>query len=141
MFTQKVALVQSNFAFLQSQSDRLIDLFYGRLFTIAPEVKPLFTGDINRQGHKLMAFLQLAILGLQEPQTIIPAIKRLGERHHDYGAKQNHYPLVGEALLWAIAELSGDQFTAELEDAWTEAYYILAGLMKEASTNRQKQHE
>ncbi|MCB0034816.1 MAG: hypothetical protein KDE51_12375 [Anaerolineales bacterium] len=139
MFTLKIALIQKNFVFLQSQSDRLVDLFYGRLFSIAPEVKPLFTGDMHKQGQKLMGFLQLAILGLQEPQNIIPAIKSLGERHHDYGVTQNHYPLVGEALLWAIAELSGEQFTAELEDAWTEAYYLLAGLMKEASTNRQAQ--
>ena len=81
-----------------------------------------------------MATLQLAVIGLNQPQTVVAAIKQLGRRHTGYGVQDDHYYLVGEALLWSLAQTLGDAFTPEVEEAWAEAYSLLAGLMKEAAS-------
>ena len=41
--------------------------------------------------------------------------------------------LVAAALLWTLGQGLGDDFTGEVEDAWTEAYVILSGVMKDAA--------
>ena len=62
-------------------------MFYGRLFEIAPAVKPLFRGDIEEQGRKLMAMLGAVVNGLGNLETILPAASALAKRHVDYGVK------------------------------------------------------
>jgi hypothetical protein len=38
--------------------------FYGRPFEIAPQLRPLFRGDMAEQGRKLMATLAFVVNGL-----------------------------------------------------------------------------
>ena len=57
MTPEQIALVQQSFAKVAPISEQAAALFYGRLFEIAPEVKPLFRGDMKEQGRKLMATL------------------------------------------------------------------------------------
>ena len=82
-------------------------LFYGRLFEIAPEVKPLFKGDMTEQGKKLMQMLAVAVNGLPKLDTIVPAVQDMGVRHNDYGVAPEHYDSVGAALLWTLEQRSG----------------------------------
>ena len=80
-------------------SEQAAALFYGRLFEIAPSVKPLFKGDMTEQGRKLMATLAVVVNGLTNLETILPAASALAKRHVGYGVKPIHYPIVSEALL------------------------------------------
>ena len=133
MNISNIVLVQTTLAQVQLQAETFTDVFYGRLFEQHPELRPLFTNDLSEQGVKLMATLRLVVAGLNQPQTIVPAIKQLGQRHAGYGVQDNHYYLVGEVLLWSLGQTLGDVFTPEVAAAWTEAYSLLAGLMKEAA--------
>ena len=56
-------------------------LFYGRLFEIAPDVKPLFRGDMTEQGRMLMATLGLVVNSLGNLEAILPAASALAKRH------------------------------------------------------------
>ena len=129
-----ITLVQTTLAQVQPKADEFAGLFYGRLFEQHPELRSMFTTDLSQQGAKLMATLQLAVIGLNQPQTILAAVKQLGQRHVGYGVQDDHYYLVGEALLWSLAQTLGNVFTPEVEAAWVEAYSLLAGLMKEAAS-------
>jgi hypothetical protein len=55
MTPAQIELIQQSFARLAPISDKAAVLFYDRLFETAPEVKPLFRGDMTKQGRKLMA--------------------------------------------------------------------------------------
>jgi hemoglobin-like flavoprotein len=133
MEMDKISLVKTSFAQVKEQGDLLPALFYSRLFELEPAIRPLFIHDLAEQGRKLLATLELAVRGLAEPQTIIPAIKQLGRRHVQYGVLDEHYALVGEALIWSLSEVLGEQFTPKVAAAWAEALALLAGLMKEAA--------
>jgi hemoglobin-like flavoprotein len=129
MTPHHVALVQQSFAKLAPISDKAAVLFYGRLFEIAPEVKPMFPSDMTEQQRKLMATLAFVVGGLDKLETILPAASALATRHVGYGVKASHYIPVGAALLWTLQQGLGSVWTTELAGAWTAAYTTLSGFM------------
>ena len=129
MNASDVALVQDSFKKVAPISDVAAELFYGRLFEVAPQVKPMFRGDMKEQGRKLMATLGVVVTGLTRLETVLPAASALAKQHVAYGVKAEHYPIVGGALLWTLEKGLGDAWTPELASAWTAAYGTLSGYM------------
>jgi hemoglobin-like flavoprotein len=132
MTPQQIALVQTSFAKVVPIAGTAADLFYGRLFDIAPDVRRMFPSDLSEQKKKLMAMLGTAVAGLSRLDSLIPAVCALGERHAGYGVKVEHYMPVGEALLWTLRQGLGDEFTPAVEDAWATAYDMLSQAMIDA---------
>ena len=126
---QHIELVQSSFKKVVPIAGAAADLFYDRLFEIAPDVRPLFPQDLTEQKKKLMDMLGTAVDSLHKLDTILPAVQALGWRHKGYGVTAAHYAPVGAALLWTLEQGLGDAFTPEVKGAWTEAYSALAGVM------------
>ncbi|SFL86666.1 nitric oxide dioxygenase [Bradyrhizobium sp. NFR13] len=129
MNASDVTLVQDSFKKVAPISDVAAELFYGRLFEVAPQVKPMFRGDMKEQGRKLMATLGVVVTGLTRLETVLPAASALAKQHVAYGVKAEHYPIVGGALLWTLEKGLGDAWTPELAAAWTAAYGTLSGYM------------
>jgi nitric oxide dioxygenase len=129
MTPAQVQLIQHSFAKVAPISEQAAAMFYGRLFEIAPETKPLFRGDMKEQGRKLMATLAVVVNGLSNLDTILPAASALAQRHVGYGVKPGHYAPVGEALLWTLERGLGAQWTKELAAAWAAAYATLSQFM------------
>ena len=111
------------------------DLFYDRLFEIAPETRPLFRADLVVQKKKLIAMLATVVNNLHEVDKIVPAVGDLGKRHVAYGVTAKHFKPVGAALLWTLEEILGVDFVPPVKAAWTEAYVTLAGVMSGAAAN------
>lgn len=130
---QQIDLVQTSWEKVVPIQEAAAELFYGHLFEIAPEVKPLFKGDMKSQGRKLMTMLNTAVRSLNDLEKIVPAVQDSGRRHVGYGVKDEHYDKVAEALLWTLAQGLGEDFTSEVEDAWVAVYTLLATVMKEAA--------
>jgi nitric oxide dioxygenase len=129
MTPEQIDQVQSSFAKVAPIANVAAELFYGRLFEIAPEVKPLFRHDMHEQGRKLMTTLGVVVAGLRDFNAIAPAAKALAVKHVGYGVKAAHYEPVGEALIWTLEKGLGDDFSAEVRAAWLSAYGALAGVM------------
>ena len=72
---------------------------------------------------------------------MLPAASALAKRHVAYGAKPEHYPVVGSALLWMLERGLGDAWTKEVADAWTAAYGTLSGSMIEQAYGRSQAAE
>jgi nitric oxide dioxygenase len=129
MTPAQVGLIQDSFARVAPISEQAAALFYGRLFEIAPEAKPLFKGDMKKQGRKLMATLAVVVNGLSNLDAILPAASALAKRHIAYGVKPGHYAPVGEALIWTLERGLGAAWTQELAAAWAAAYTTLSQFM------------
>ena len=129
MTPDQVKLVQQSFAKVAPISETAAVLFYDRLFEIAPQVKAMFPADMTEQRKKLMAMLTAVVSGLANLESILPAARALAKRHVAYGAKAEHYPVVGSALLWTLEKGLGEAWTPELAAAWTSAYGTLSGYM------------
>ncbi|WP_299419073.1 globin family protein [uncultured Shimia sp.] len=135
MTPEQIALVQGSFRQVMPVAAQIADLFYGRLFELAPAVRPLFPDDLTEQKKKLMQMLGLAVTGLNTPETLLPAVVGLGERHSGYDVAPEHYAVVGEALIWALGRGLGEAFTEEEAMAWASAYGTLADVMIGASSS------
>ena len=129
MTPDQVRLVQESFAKLVPIADQAASMFYERLFEIAPQVRAMFPPDMAEQQRKLMATLTIVVGGLSNLESILPAASSLATRHVAYGARPEHYPVVGAALLWTLEQGLGEEWTEEVADAWTAAYAMLSGFM------------
>jgi hemoglobin-like flavoprotein len=131
MTPEQVTLVQQSFGKVAPIADQAAVVFYDRLFEVAPQVKAMFPADMTEQRKKLMATLAVVVNGLSNLESILPAAAALAQRHVAYGAKAEHYPVVGSALLWTLETGLGDGWTPDIASAWTAAYGTLSGFMIE----------
>jgi nitric oxide dioxygenase len=129
MTPDEVKIVQHSFAKVAPISDQAATIFYNRLFEVAPQVKMMFPEDMTEQRKKLMATLAAVVNGLTDLPSILPAASALAIRHVSYGARREHYPVVGAALLWTLEKGLGEAWTPEVANAWTAAYETLSGYM------------
>jgi nitric oxide dioxygenase len=129
MNSTQVKLVQESFAKVVPISEAAAVIFYDRLFEVAPSVKAMFPDDMTQQRKKLMMMLAAVVNGLGNLDSILPAASALAKRHVNYGARPEHYPVVGGALLWTLEKGLGEAWTSDVADAWTTAYGTLSGYM------------
>ena len=136
MTPHQIKLVQTSFARVAPIAAAAADLFYGRLFETAPQVRAMFPDDLSEQKKKLMAMLGTAVAGLSRLDTLVPAVRALGRRHAGYGVTAAHYTPVGAALLWTLEQGLGEAFTPDVKDAWATAYIILSTTMIDAANEK-----
>jgi hemoglobin-like flavoprotein len=131
-----VEALETSFGLVAPRGDRLMDVFYARLFAAAPSVKPLFAAsDFDRQKTMLLGVLALLPRSLRDPDALIPTLRRLGARHVAYGAEPGHYPVVGRVLIASIAEVAGEAWRPEYERAWAAALDVVAAAMLEGAAS------
>ena len=133
MTPEQAVLIKTSWAQVVPIKEQAAALFYGRLFELDPELKPLFQGNMSEQGRKLMAMINTAVNGLDRLEAIVPAVQELGRRHVAYGVQDQHYDSVGSALLWTLEQGLGAGFTPAVRDAWIAVYGLLATTMKQAA--------
>jgi hemoglobin-like flavoprotein len=133
MTPEQAQIIKLTFAQVMRNKDKVGVTFYDRLFTIAPEVRPLFKGDVAEQSRKLMDTLALAVGMLREMPTLMMTLQGLARRHVGYGVRDEHYDKVGEALLWTLEKGLGDAFTPQVRDAWAALYATVAKVMRDAA--------
>jgi len=133
MTPKQIELVQGSWRKVTPIADTAAELFYGKLFSLDPALRPLFKGDMKAQGRKLMGMITTAVNGLTRLDAIVPAVQDLGRRHVKYGVRDKDYDTVASALVWTLGQGLGESFTPEVKDAWVSAYGLLAKTMKDAA--------
>lgn len=133
MTPHQTDLVQDSFALIVPRRAEASAIFYRRLFTLAPETRVLFKGDLAEQGRKLMQVLATIVRNLHDLGPLLDSVDYLAQRHVGYGVSDEHYSVVGEVLIETLRECLGDSLTAETERAWGYAYTILSGRMIRAA--------
>jgi hemoglobin-like flavoprotein len=130
MSPTQIELVQTSFDDVKPIAAVAAELFYNRLFTLDPSLRPLFKGDMKRQGDLLMTMLAAAVRGLSNLEALAPVVRQMGARHAGYGVRAEHYQTVGAALLWTLEQGLGAKFTPAVREAWAATYELLAEVMQ-----------
>jgi hypothetical protein len=99
---EDIDLVQHSFMRIEPLSMVVGRTFYERLFETNPEIKPLFKGDMESQGERMMDMIGTAVAGLDDLEKLIALVQELGARHRKYGVEVSHYGAVAEALIWTL---------------------------------------
>jgi hemoglobin-like flavoprotein len=132
----EIERVRNSFDRLWPMSSRTADLFYERLFEIAPGVRPMFRPDMDEQKRKFISTLAVIVGTLDDTTRLVPLTVALARQHSDYGIQAKHYDVVGQALLWSLEQGLGQDWTPSLADSWSKAYGIVSGFMIEHAPPR-----
>lgn len=131
MNERDIELVQESFAKLIPVAHETSALFYSNLFINAPELRPLFKGDIQEQEKKFITMLAYIVSSLDNLNELDEMLSNLGKRHRAYKIEEHHYDVVRVSLLATIGQKFNEDFTPELETAWSNFYNMLADKMKD----------
>jgi len=131
MDAEEIALVQSSWTRLASRPQQAAETFYRRLFEVYPEVRPLFKGEMDEQGEKLVRMIGKAVAALDDLEPLDRVIKMMGARHSGYGVHDEDYEKLAEALFWTLEQGLGDDLTPATRAAWVSVYDDLADMMRE----------
>lgn len=122
MDARTIELLAMSFARISANKNDAATIFYARLFTTAPHLRSMFRPDLEEQKHKLMLSLAQIVdfhrVGC-DPERFLT---RLGQGHRAYGVQKQHFAAVGDALIFTLAQILGDDFTPELRTAWLVAF-------------------
>lgn len=129
---RQISLVRNGWKLLGGVDPELLgDVFYSKLFLDAPQTRSMFYSSRAVQSRKLFDMIHLIVTRLESPDRIADDLRMLGARHVHYGVKPHHYAAVGNALLWTLEQGLGKDWNAEVSEAWTECYRMVAGAMND----------
>lgn len=136
-------LVQETSSCILEQQQRFTDELYRRMFTLAPELKQLFHGDMQQQGQMVAHMLQILVYAMSRPENMALGLQSLGQRHVDYGVAPEHYPVFRQAFLEALRVVLGARCTLHVEAAWEATIdgiieVMLAGYEQPARSRRRQ---
>ncbi|PSR83594.1 globin-like protein [Coniella lustricola] len=132
----QMRLVKATVPKLREQGERITTIMYTRMLRAHPELNNVFN-TVNQANHRQPRALTSVILAFasalnHDISDLIPKLERMCNKHCSLGIKPEHYEIVATYLLEAFAVVLGDGpegMTAETEEAWRRAYWILAGML------------
>jgi nitric oxide dioxygenase len=105
--------------------ERLQDLTFTRLLDKSPELRPLFPDDLAPFKSRFARMLVWLMAHLHEPQKLRIELVDLGKKHLEAGVKAEHYPAMSEAILYAMATISADDWNEELAWDWHQTFDLM----------------
>jgi hemoglobin-like flavoprotein len=84
---------------------------------------------MSRQKSHLTAAIAIVARNISSLDALEQPLSEMGARHAGYGAAPEHYPVVRDCLLRAMARVSGDSWTPQPHDAWYAALNAVAAAM------------
>jgi nitric oxide dioxygenase len=129
-----IARVKATAPALAVHGVAITQAMYARLFQDA-HIKALFNhgnqGPDGKQAHALAGAILAYASNIDNLAVLGPAVERIAQKHVGYNILPEHYPYVANAILAAIKDVLGDAATDEILDAWGQAYWFLADILKD----------
>lgn len=106
--------------------------FYSRMFAARPDLLDGLFSRANQNNGEQQKALAGSIAGFASalianpdlvPETML---SRIAHKHTSLGITEDQYEIVYKYLFEAIAEELADVITAEIAEAWTEVYWLMA---------------
>lgn len=150
-----ISVVKSTAPVLAAQGPHITQAFYPLLFSRYPAVQELFNkrnqapepdGTPARQPQALANAVWAYAANIDNLSALSAAVSLIAHKHASLHVLPEHYPMVGECLLAAIAQVLGPEVaTEEVLKAWGQAYGFLAAVFVQTedglrASNARKRH-
>lgn len=126
------AIIEQTAPVVAEHLEAITQRFYPLMFERYPEVSAFFNQKHQGSGDQPRALAQAVLAYVQlrrTPGAASEALSTAVHKHVSLGIQPEHYPIVGECLLAAVAQELGDAVTPEVADAWGALYQELADLL------------
>lgn len=125
-------------------------ILFKRLFETCPEAKALFGYPVDCELDEALVqskrfkahaayFIEMLDKAVEmvEGNAVDENMKRLGAMHVSYGVRPEFFPLMGDALMFALEKTLKKDWSDQMEEAWNEVYSMLSEKMIAAMKNEQ----
>ena len=125
-----VNLLRSSFEMVAERNPLLTRRFYEIFFERYPQVRPLFGRNAASNQAKMLQEAIVAVVDhLEDAEWLGSTLGAMGRKHVDYGVTPEMYGWVADSLIRTLAEVAGNEWTAETETAWITALGAIRDLM------------
>lgn len=121
--------LEESFDLIAPHGDDVVEDFYNRIFTAAPQLRDLFPDDMTHHRTMVLATLVLVRKSLRDFDGIVPTLRALGARHLNYGSEREHFDVAGPLLIEAMAHVAGNAWRPSYTAAWADAWSALVEQM------------
>jgi len=131
MLTKKeIELIKKSWGLVRKIDPVLVgDIFYSKLFFDNPELRKMFSQNMEEQYRKLLDMFNTIVKRLEKLDELKGDIVAMAKRHKGYGVEPQHYSMVGIALIWTLQKSLADEWNEDIRSAWVNCYAILSGTM------------
>lgn len=101
------------------------ETFYDMLFSLAPEVKPMYTRKMSSQGRMLANVIKFIVKQMEEEDQgiFVKTMEELAVVHNVRGVTADQYSTLGMVLVHTMRECCGPiMFDDDLRRAWVLVY-------------------
>jgi hemoglobin-like flavoprotein len=127
---RQTLLIKLSWSHLSSRLEEFGETFYKILFDIQPDLKRMFSGNMEIQQQKFSAMVNHIVAHVQHSEKVEPELRALGTRHVDYGVERQHYDTIMIAFLLALEKKLKRKFDPETKEAWTMAFVYISSHMQ-----------
>ena len=124
-----ILVVKGTASLIQARGDEISKRMYELLFEKYPETKPLFSKSLDKQSGILSTAIAAYAKNIDQIENMHDRLMYISNTHVKSQVREEHYPMVGEALLLAIKEVLGDDASDDVIKAWEEAYNYLSEIL------------
>ena len=127
-----IEIVKATVPVLAVHGEAITKTFYQLLFERNPSLKNVFnmTHQVHGTQPRALANAVYAYAAnIENPAVLAKAITQITQKHTSLSVTPEMYDIVGTNLLEAIKIVLGDAATADIINAWAEAYQELANLL------------
>jgi NAD(P)H-flavin reductase/hemoglobin-like flavoprotein len=128
-------LLKESWTLVEEQQDKLAGYFYARIFLNHPGIRDMFPVTMDVQRARLLGAIVTAIQAVDDPERFDDYLRSLGRDHRKFQVVPEQYEVVGAALLESLRTFAGDQWTHEYDQAWRDAYDVIARKMLSGAAN------
>ena len=121
--------VKASLPLIQEQGLDISTRMYEILFEKHPETKAMFSESIEKQPKILAAAIAAYADNIDQIENLHDKLMYIANAHVKSQVLEEHYPMVGDAILTAMKEVLADRATAEVLEAWRQAYDYLAEIL------------
>ncbi|MGB1261426.1 MAG: NO-inducible flavohemoprotein [Cognaticolwellia sp.] len=143
---QHIEIIKSTIPLLENAGSAMTSHFYQRMFSHNPELQNIFNMSNQHTGRQQVALFEAIAAyakNIDNLSALTTAVERIAQKHTSFNIQAEHYAIVGHHLIETLRELATKAFTLEVEEAWTNAYQLLAGIFinREAELYQQRSAE
>jgi hemoglobin-like flavoprotein len=126
-----VKVLRESFELVVERSPNVTRRFYEILFERYPQTREMFPESRRSNQEAMLTEALVAVMDhLEDAPWLSSTLQGLGAKHVSYGVTDEMYGWVGDSLLRTLAEVAGPAWSPETEQAWSDAYGAIAGLMQ-----------
>lgn len=126
---EQIDIVQESYKVVAFRAEDLAEQFFARVFQAQPTLRAMFSTDAWQRDRDFVSALGTLVRNLHRIDALSPIIEDVGVRCQRAGAQPHQFGVARDVLLTCLRDQLGPKWSAELDEAWTEALNVALSML------------